>query len=98
MLCVECPSLMAKTVLFSFLVNKGDRVAQLICEQILYPELEEVKVSCFISPFKKCRLVLCEKTGYVDPHFVFFFLFFLSTELLRYYETTTTLKSEDLLI
>ncbi|KAM5173192.1 deoxyuridine 5'-triphosphate nucleotidohydrolase, mitochondrial [Mantella aurantiaca] len=27
----------------SFKVNKGDRVAQLICEQILYPELEEVK-------------------------------------------------------
>ncbi|XP_073474770.1 deoxyuridine 5'-triphosphate nucleotidohydrolase, mitochondrial isoform X2 [Aquarana catesbeiana] len=26
-----------------FQVNKGDRVAQLICEQILYPELEEVK-------------------------------------------------------
>lgn len=60
-----------------FQVNKGDRVAQLICEQILYPELEEVKVSYFISPFKKCRLVLCEKTGYVDPHFVFlFFCFF----------------------
>ncbi|XP_018426552.1 PREDICTED: deoxyuridine 5'-triphosphate nucleotidohydrolase, mitochondrial [Nanorana parkeri] len=27
----------------SFKVNKGDRVAQLICESILYPDLEEVK-------------------------------------------------------
>ncbi|XP_072258501.1 deoxyuridine 5'-triphosphate nucleotidohydrolase, mitochondrial isoform X2 [Pyxicephalus adspersus] len=27
----------------SFKVNKGDRVAQLICERITYPDLEEVK-------------------------------------------------------
>ncbi|KAG9489323.1 deoxyuridine 5'-triphosphate nucleotidohydrolase, mitochondrial isoform X2 [Eleutherodactylus coqui] len=27
-----------------FAVKKGDRIAQLICEQIVYPELEEVKV------------------------------------------------------
>ncbi|KAE8617801.1 hypothetical protein XENTR_v10009199 [Xenopus tropicalis] len=30
----------------AFEVKKGDRVAQLICERILYPELEEVQ-SCF---------------------------------------------------
>lgn len=28
-----------------FKVNKGDRVAQLICERILYPEIEEVEVT-----------------------------------------------------
>ncbi|XP_075711340.1 deoxyuridine 5'-triphosphate nucleotidohydrolase, mitochondrial [Rhinoderma darwinii] len=28
----------------SFAVKKGDRVAQLICEQIVYPKLEELKV------------------------------------------------------
>ena len=28
----------------AFEVKKGDRIAQLICEQILYPELEEAKV------------------------------------------------------
>lgn len=28
-----------------FKVNKGDRIAQLICEQILYPEIQESKVS-----------------------------------------------------
>ncbi|KAK3884412.1 hypothetical protein Pcinc_011315 [Petrolisthes cinctipes] len=27
----------------NFLINKGDRVAQLICEKITYPELEEVE-------------------------------------------------------
>ncbi|XP_023312159.1 deoxyuridine 5'-triphosphate nucleotidohydrolase-like [Anoplophora glabripennis] len=38
-----------KVVLFNhsdedFLVKKGDRIAQLICEKIFYPELEEVDV------------------------------------------------------
>lgn len=28
-----------------FKVNKGDRVAQLICECILYPEIQEAKVA-----------------------------------------------------
>lgn len=28
----------------SFEVKKGDRVAQLICERIVYPDLEELKV------------------------------------------------------
>ena len=27
-----------------FAVKKGDRIAQLICERIIYPELEEVEV------------------------------------------------------
>ena len=31
----------------AFEVKKGDRIAQLICEKITYPELEEVTVSCF---------------------------------------------------
>lgn len=26
-----------------FIVNRGDRIAQLICERIYYPKLEEVK-------------------------------------------------------
>ncbi|OXB79942.1 UNVERIFIED_CONTAM: hypothetical protein H355_009757 [Colinus virginianus] len=30
----------------TFEVKKGDRIAQLICERIFYPELEEVQVSC----------------------------------------------------
>jgi len=29
-----------------FIVNKGDRVAQLICEMIVYPEVVEFKVCC----------------------------------------------------
>lgn len=29
----------------AFEVKKGDRIAQLICEQIVYPNLEEAKVS-----------------------------------------------------
>ena len=28
----------------AFDVNEGDRIAQLICEKIEYPEIEEVKV------------------------------------------------------
>jgi dUTPase len=28
-----------------FSVSRGDRIAQLICQQIYYPELQEVKVS-----------------------------------------------------
>jgi len=28
-----------------FLINEGDRIAQLICEKIVYPEIEEVQVS-----------------------------------------------------
>ena len=28
----------------AFKISKGDRVAQLICEKILYPELEEAEV------------------------------------------------------
>lgn len=31
-----------------FIVNKGDRVAQLICEKIVYPEVVEFKVCCII--------------------------------------------------
>ena len=27
-----------------FNISRGDRIAQLICQQICYPELEEVKV------------------------------------------------------
>lgn len=27
-----------------FIINRGDRIAQLICERIFYPKLEEVKV------------------------------------------------------
>lgn len=39
-----------KVVLFNhasrdYDVKKGDRIAQLICERIFYPELEEVEVS-----------------------------------------------------
>lgn len=30
---------------FPFEVKKGDRIAQLICERIFYPEIEEVQVS-----------------------------------------------------
>jgi dUTP pyrophosphatase len=29
----------------AFKVNKGDRIAQLICEQVLYPDIEEVEVN-----------------------------------------------------
>lgn len=32
-------------LLFLFPVKKGDRVAQLVCEKICYPELEEQKVN-----------------------------------------------------
>jgi len=32
-----------------FLIHKGDRVAQLICEKIEYPELEEVKENLSIT-------------------------------------------------
>jgi len=28
-----------------FQINEGDRIAQLICEKIVYPEIEEVKVN-----------------------------------------------------
>jgi uncharacterized membrane protein len=28
-----------------FIVSRGDRIAQLICQQIYYPELQEVEVS-----------------------------------------------------
>lgn len=39
-----------KVVLFNhsdndFAINKGDRIAQLICERIYYPEVEEVEVT-----------------------------------------------------
>uniref|UniRef100_A0A8D0H5T1 Deoxyuridine 5'-triphosphate nucleotidohydrolase n=1 Tax=Sphenodon punctatus TaxID=8508 RepID=A0A8D0H5T1_SPHPU len=30
----------------AFIVKKGDRIAQLICERIYYPELEEVQLLC----------------------------------------------------
>lgn len=32
-----------------FVVKKGDRIAQLICEKIVYPEVEEVEVLLQIS-------------------------------------------------
>lgn len=40
-----------KVVLFNlsdsdFEIKKGDRIAQLICERIYYPEIEEVQVWC----------------------------------------------------
>ena len=31
----------------AFKVIKGDRIAQLICEQVLYPDIEEVEVNLF---------------------------------------------------
>lgn len=33
----------------AFKVNKGDRVAQLICELILYPEIEEAEVKIVLD-------------------------------------------------
>ena len=33
----------------SFKISKGDRIAQLICELILYPELLEAEVTDFIQ-------------------------------------------------
>lgn len=43
-----------KVVLFNhssvdFIVKKGDRIAQLICERIYYPEIQEVKVSYSVT-------------------------------------------------
>lgn len=35
-----------------FEVKKGDRIAQLICERILYPDLEEVQVSIVNSEWR----------------------------------------------
>ncbi len=34
-----------------FKVNKGDRIAQLICERIAYPELEECQVFFLMMVF-----------------------------------------------
>lgn len=39
----------------TFKVNKGDRVAQLICEQIFYPEIEEVEVR-IMKTYCCCKL------------------------------------------
>lgn len=41
-----------------FKINKGDRVAQLICERILYPELEEVEVCTIYIHFETVLLIL----------------------------------------
>lgn len=43
---------LVKVVLFNhsetpFEVKKGDRIAQLICERIYYPDIEEVKVNIY---------------------------------------------------
>ncbi|XP_054711404.1 deoxyuridine 5'-triphosphate nucleotidohydrolase-like [Uloborus diversus] len=35
----------------NFQVSKGDRIAQLICEQICYPDIEEVEVSFYLVTF-----------------------------------------------
>jgi len=32
-----------------FTVNKGDRVAQLICEKIVYPDVVEFEVYCILT-------------------------------------------------
>ena len=32
-----------------FTVNKGDRIAQLICERISYPKIEECTVRIFLK-------------------------------------------------
>lgn len=50
-----------KVVLFNlsdqdFEVRRGDRIAQLICERIYYPEIEEVKVyNPFSWFYRKCK-------------------------------------------
>ena len=45
----------------AFKINRGDRIAQLICEKIAYPTIVECQVCCFFLLFG----------------FVFFFIFFL---------------------
>lgn len=41
-----CNVQMVSSPLFVFPVKKGDRVAQLVCERICYPDLEEQEVIC----------------------------------------------------
>ena len=41
-----------------FKVNKGDRIAQLICEMILYPELEELEVHIIFNSFLNFSILI----------------------------------------
>jgi len=43
-----------------FTVNEGDRVAQLICEKIVYPEVVEFKVYFLIfNNYAKINFIIC---------------------------------------
>lgn len=54
-----------------FKVNKGDRIAQLICERIFYPELEECKVSVLTHFFLSVCLHVLLFLIIVCNHFIF---------------------------
>lgn len=43
--------------LFLFPVKKGDRVAQLVCERICYPDLVEQQVNCKLRNVNSVHLV-----------------------------------------
>ena len=44
-----------------FKVNKGDRIAQLICEKILYPELVELEVICIVNDYLNFHVLRIRK-------------------------------------